>query len=409
MASLQALPQELITRIVAFLDHEPPSMSRLQDTPTTPKPVRCPDVPHLLQRPPFVTIDEPPLKALSRVCKWLRQSVFSQLFRHIQVDIIKNPLDLHILLPTRDIAPKVESALIVASYFDGRDHVDSDSPMHGVAWEACLKVLRWFNMSILTLALPPAVIGSLVARSIDQRQAWAFQIPFQVLRLEWRQDTLAYSNAETNQSIHFGNPIKPCRPSPEINILNLRPWTDLTFNAGSSVPAYSNYEHFQLVHPNWLGDSNTNLTTSSSNNAYGFKDVIHRHLRDIVCFTFVGVFPYGNIIIELSQTLQSLASMKILRLRLLPIPSRQGRLEGYDFGRAETQDLWQEFGDALDHFEETNFIVKSQLREIHLLDYTNSDPIADIIDEHTDAMEDSGWENQGSGIWTRDLDAFSMS
>ena len=403
MASLQALPEELIGKIVEFLDYEPPSTNRLHDVPALAKPVQSPGTAGISRERSFFRTDEPPLKALSLVCKWFRRSVFDKLFRHIHVDITHNLVDLHMLLCTRNFVPKVESVLIVAPRVDGMDPVESDCPIHGLAWKACIKAFEWFHMSTLTLALPPAAIGSLVAEDIDQRQAWAFQIPFQILRLEWQQDALAYSDPESIQSMYVGDPIYPSRPSSEANILTLRPWTHLTFNAGSSVPAYSNYEHFLLVHPHWLGTTDTNLT-SSSNLDSGFDGIIHRHMRNIVYFTFIGVFPYGAIIAELLQLLLSLEALKVLRVRLLPTPAGHGKLEGHDFGRAETQDLWQEFGDALDKFEEILTWEKFGLQGVQFLDYTNSGPIADIIDEHTDAMEDSGWRDRGLGIWTRELE-----
>ena len=381
MATLVSLPEELLSYVVSILEHPPPSQVQILNAPKTDYP--------LYAGSSILRSHEQPLKALSLVCPRLRRLVIGPLLRHVRVDIASNMTDLFDILARHNLSDTVESALILPPTPLRRHDTLNDEDLAGDTWSVCHSLLSQLNINTLTLALPATIISFLACEHSREDHAWVFKVPYQIFQLHLSPEP------NTPPISHCHSTHNPSRPSRDEHILTLRPWTHLTYNIGSSVPAYSLYEYFSFLHPSWLS-----LQSSSG------KTLIQRgrELRYLRSFTFIGVFPFGGLLLDLADTLRLLPLLEDLRLQLIPLPHSD---EAAGYGRAEGRDLWLAFEEAGTHIEDLMRVAvvsgDMKLRRVEFLDYGKSAQVADLIDENVQDVEAWGWTSDGAGVWTREL------
>ena len=371
MPTFLSLPEELLSYIAFILEHQPPSQTQISEVPKR----DC----SLHANSRFFRSHDQPLKALSLVCSRLRRLIIGSLFRHLRVGIASDVANLFDILARRDLSIAVKSALILPS-----------SPLRNAsAWRVCHRLLSQLNINTLTLALPADTISFLACERSREDHTWVFKVPYQMFQLHVSPEP----NTPPIYHCHLNH--DPTRPSWDEHIMTLRPWTHLTYNIGSSIPAYGRYEHFTYLHPSWL------TLQSSSGKTFFRRSHELRYLRS---FTFIGVFPFGSLLQDLADTLRLLPVLEDLRLRLTPLPHSD---EAAGYGRAEGRDLWLAFEETCTHIEDLMRVAvvsdDMKLMRVEFLDYGKSGQVADLIDENVQDVEAWGWTADGAGVWTREL------
>lgn len=355
------LPDELLDHIISSLvETEPPSKRYLHQEPST----------ALFQS------DDTPLKNLSLTCTRLRRLCFDALFACLKVantcEHVENLLEF---VNSKEINIKIGSVLM--------HHGKDDRPPATVALRkksdlsnthaAVYLILEEINPEVITFVLTPEYIAELTGSGIELEDAWAFDIRLQVLQLHQARGS---HSEEWPPRIH--------------NILRSQPWNQLTFNEGSSLPAYSNYEYFDLKVPSILSPKRE--VTS-----WTWK------LDFLTTFDYIATFPFHDFFL-IRNTISKFPNLETFRTQfargsdnLLNAPERE---QGHY--RHEPKDLWREFDRVYDDlllWLETDRLPfgSSCLKEFIILDYA-CEGLRGTLDEITHGRL-TGWEHDGSGQW----------
>ncbi|KAL9629468.1 MAG: hypothetical protein Q9164_006868, partial [Protoblastenia rupestris] len=260
----------------------------------------------------------------------------------------------------------------------------------------CTDNTRKINPFTLIIALPPATLGDLASIDIDKSCAWAFRISFQVLRLSSTHEQ--HHNGICHQN-HDYDRAKSCNK----NLFQIRPWTQMFFNEGSSIPVYSLYEYYEYSIPSFI----------YPNNIHGLK-TLTSHLQHLTTFEYVAVFPFGQTD-DICRLLHHLRNLRILRTQLAP----KGRDLGLDTaggapnvvdivehaGHGEPKDLWMEFENSYRIFHHWIILAENGLQHLQrfeILDYAN-EGLRETLNTLFPVNLMPGWANQGGGIWVKQV------
>lgn len=364
MLSLTDLPPELIHHTVSFLrPYETPSRYHLHEEPSK-----------LLS-----SSTHQPLKKLSQTCRFLHDLCFPYIFSALKANI-EDISSFAAFVQSHDLVEKVESLMICSIESRTRALTDGslkpDQVFSKPNWTRFFAVLDTISPRSLTLVLPPAAYEYLLPYKLNLKDTWAFNIAHQVLHLDQGLDTV--------------QPSSTARPTTIPNIFCSRPWSHVTFNEGSSIPAYSTYEYFHKKTPslllpqqNWMFpiDMSARLTS----------------------FDLIGVFPFGHT----ASTCAFLFSMKSLRrLRTQLAPGVNNRImdDPKALGKCQREDLWSEFEWTYQALSGT--ISQGQLQgqfgqfeEFVALDYAILG-LREMIDRCV-GFESGYWEFDDQGSWRR--------
>ena len=348
--NMERLPQEIIDHIVSCLDTEPPSER------------------HLFERPSsrFFCSDLRPLKWISLTSQRFRMPAAKILFKHVVMDTSRDTSEMFPILRNLKIRTnQVHSVLIHNNPY--ADRPVSDRQIQRVLDMA----LEMLNPMIVTLAVSPTKLATLMMPDCRLTDAWAFQIPFQVLRLQ----------TDERESC--------VRPTPS-HLMQARPWNQMTFNEGSAVPIYSTYEYFHRQVPSWMIDANY------------FKGCLFQ----LTVFEFIAVFPFNNL--ERLKILKWMTGLRTLRVQLAPsrphpYPS-QDDIKEASLVQASSKDIWMELRAV---FEQLSARIEGDwtslpLSRVDFLDYRNDtlEGLEAMIDE-TVCHNMFSWTRSGECSWIK--------
>lgn len=226
MVSLADLPSELIHHIALILhSNETPSRRYLHEEPST-----------LL-----FSSSHQPLKKLSQTCRFLHDLCFPYIFSALKADI-GDISSFAGFVQGHNLVEKVESLMICSFKSNAQALTDGSRGSGKVCsiseWSQIFALLDTVRPRSLTLVLPPAAYEGLLPYKLILKDTWAFDIAYQVLHLD--------------QGLDIIQPSSIPRPTTTSNIFCSRPWNHVTFNEGSSIPAYSTYEYFHMMTPTLL-------------------------------------------------------------------------------------------------------------------------------------------------------------
>lgn len=355
---------ELIQLIIFFIetDSQPPSRILLYEEPTW-------SLLHSFIRP---------LKALSESCRVLRALTFPVLFSLLQADA-SNVTGLLVFTEQYGLRGQGVNVLISSCKNEDMQANMTLVPDQNMDVKGIFQVMEAINPEVLTVVLPPAIMSDLFCYQLQLQHGWVFKIPYQVLR--FKQDLFIPSRS-----------VEPDSQS-ENDIFGLRPWTECTFNEGSSVPAYSTYEYFHLLVPSRLLPSDRSQMQRSA-----------ARLDKLKSFDLIGVFPFNHMPTTCSF-LSSLPKLERLRIQLAPSVNRSRDVLDYSsaLGPCQPQDLWMEW-------EQNYTLLNHSLRKdlfLSLTEFTVLDYSVEGLHMMIYACVGRGlldWRHDGNGSWTRILD-----
>ena len=350
---MERLPQEIVEHIVSCLDTEPPSER------------------HLFERPSsrFFSSDLQPLKWMSLTSQCFRKHAAKLLFKHVVMDVSRDTSELFPILRNLEIGTnQVHSILIHNNPF-------ADCPVSARQIQRVLDMaLEMLKPIVVTLAVSPTQLATLMMSDCRLTDAWAFQIPFQVLRLH------------TDERESYIRPLDPTTPS---HLIQARPWDQVTFHEGSSVPIYSTYEYFHRQVPSWMID----------------PLYFRGYLCHLTVFEFIAVFPFADL--DRLNILNWMSGLRILRVQLTPLqhphPS-QDDIKEANLIQENNKDIWMELGAFLGGLAERieDDWSSLPLSTVDFLDYRNDavKGLGGLIDETvSDRMV--SWTRSGECSWIK--------
>ena len=292
MPSLLDLPLEIVEQIISvFTKEESPSAKFIYQQPSK----------ALLSR------SYHPLKDLSCACQGLRRLCFSSLFSALKVnlEVVTGFLDF---IKSSKLAGRVDSLALFTTpeYLGGR-----------LLWPQMVEIIDSINAPSITTIFPPFVFAEILPYGINLRDAWAFRIEYQVLRLEMPRSLVP--------------PKTPKNVFQNSNIFAMRPWSHCIYNEGSSVEAYSTYEYS-------LKDKPSVFCPSSRSQ---FVRTMRGSLDHLTSIDIIAVFPITNWGSFLQST-SGMKSLRRLRTQLTPTSGNDVLDNPSALGKCHRGDLWME-------------------------------------------------------------------
>ena len=356
LLKLLDLPNEVIGHICTFCDTPCPSEARFNSQPSQ----------HLTKS------DHLDLKTISTVNKRLRAIVLPLLFRHSRLDPYRLA-DFLSLITGKQLVPHVHS---VTAILQG-----SCNHIHPAWWTQLLNALP---ITTFTIICAPHVFAELTTLSMDNRDSWAFNMPYQTIR--FRQDA-----SSTQEPI-------PYDKSPP-HILTARPWRDFSVNEGSSLKAYTTYEYFLRRTPSFTAT----LHLAKSVEA----DTMFANLTS---FSFTAIFPFYNHLDEILMTVKKMKKLRKLSLKLCPEPESTVLDDeiAEAKGHIDVHDIWQELetGYRLVCYTVLGLSTRDggSLQELHV-DDMKAEGLRKELEEMITGKLNEGkkpwWSYEDLGVWKR--------
>lgn len=375
MPCFTSLPDELIQHVLGFLAaEEPPSKRFLHEEPSLSS----------------LHSTHHPLKELVQTCRLLHRLSWLYLFSCLKSDI-KDTNELVTFTNKYRLRGSVQSLVLYSTEVRDEDRGHSlplseaqpASTSFGAAstsiWSRVVVTMDAIDPLAVSFMLPPAEFESILPYQLDLENAWAFNIPYQILRLEQQPD-MVRENLEA-------------KALPSYKIFSLRPWSHMTFNEGSSVQAYSTYEYFHKHAPSLLYPKN------ALDPIYPY-DVFSR----LSSLDYIAVFPIGSTYrsFVLPMNMRNLHS---LRIRFSPTPANNVLDNSQLLGKCQRSDLWSELLQNYCYFTNISLLWNrlEGLKEFTIMDYPNH-KIHEMLHNFISVIsnEVDGWHSEGEGHWIRD-------
>lgn len=270
------LPNEILSRIITFVDTPSPFAASMFQKPVLEWPNNGSQAQLSEVNPRRST-----LKSLSTLNRLLRSLTIPVLFKHAILDPVRLS-DFLAFLGQNDLQQRVSSIVAVVS--GHYNHV------HPAWWARLLNEVPATRLSILAA---PHILAELTGVSSWSTDAWAFDIPHQILSFD-------QSLEATRHRIDYED-----LP----NFLNARPWTNMIVNEGSSVLAYTTYEYFFRRTPSLLSALSPSSSTSGDS-----------MFANLTSFQYVAIFPFYNHVDEVLKCIQKMSRLQKLSIKLCPDP-----------------------------------------------------------------------------------------
>ena len=243
-----------------------------------------------------------------------------------------------------------------------------------------VQILDLVKPSLLTVVLEASLFAKILPYALDLTDQWAFRIDHQVLQLGMPRH-LALLSKTSQETIASQN------------VFGMREWTHCTFNQGSSIGAYSNYEYFFMRPPSILH--------SNDCNAYGHS--MKHSFEHLVSLDYVAIFPVNHM--ELFCVwIDRMKSLKSLRVQLAPTSSNDVLDDPSALGKCQPGDLWQEFEDCYNHLSlqisTTWHTQATSLEEFISLDYVVPS-LRELLDRVVGRHLAKWCPDSNHGRWTR--------
>ncbi|KAM3078319.1 hypothetical protein ACMFMG_006205 [Clarireedia jacksonii] len=362
--TIEDLPNELLANIIANLDLPAPSTSHaaLHDEPTLD--ITNSKITHL--------------KNFSRVSKLWRQTAIPLLFKHTRY-VLKysqeedKPILNDLIGPFLQFAHQHELAKVITTFTlvvrekkisnctDNRKRTGEFDTF----WRALFRVI---DPTTVLIAAPAEALGALTSAQIHTADDWTFNCPCHYLQLRRKAsptDTLTVKDEPKEEDSFIDNiprglfpqylsevgpinSLSPAIPSTEVfsfqsqdedragmleeiryatsaEIFDLKPWTSLLLNEGSSLRAYSTWQWWERRPPSIL------------HNLVGGEEITALINPGIKDFEYICIFPMASHFSRLSAALPRLDRLYI---QLVP---RNGILDDpTQMKGVEPEDLWME-------------------------------------------------------------------
>ncbi|KAJ9609235.1 hypothetical protein H2204_015644 [Knufia peltigerae] len=371
--TLLGLPTEILRRMVFFVDKGDPLNASILCKPKTPQ-HRAP--PHRLSLKAEqrhychdgLDYKDAPLKSLTLTCRFLRKLVLPFLFEHISI----SPNDF-IRFLTFLRSKGLDSKVLGLHVYLTTQYNHVQPPW----WSHMLNALP--TVRKITVTGRPEVLNGLVGMHSWTNDAWAFDMPLQILQLR-------RSVRSTHHQIDYEtNP----------DFLTSENWTSMTVNEGSSLLAYTTYEFFSRRTPSLMTALCYNCSVAAGTL---FANLTH--------FDFIAIFPFSSHTEEVLHCIRRMKRLERLFLKLCPDPETtifRDEVEAAG-GHMDINDPWNEFEMSWELIAHTVLFLtmEGELQELEMADM-QIEPLQHALKEKMTGSLRQWWSYSGnaSGIWRR--------
>lgn len=366
------LPNEILARIIAFVETPSPfdSTTLLEKPKSALTPQESSDGIRMLTLPATAMNSERrfALKNLSVTCRLIHTLALPALFRHAVLQP-RYLTDFLTFLKKHNLSRNVTS--LVAQVPGHYNHV------HPAWWARLLNELP--SATTLSIVAAPEVFAELAGIHSWSNDAWAFDMPLQILRLEQSRESVP-------SEIDYDNlPI----------LLLARPWSNVAYNEGSSLSAYTTYEFFLRRTPSLL-------TALHFNNSVA-GDALFAGLTR---FDFIAIFPFYNHVDEVLRCIRKMTRLQTLFVKLCPEPGSTAFHDEVEIagGAFDVHDPWNECETSWMLIAHTVLFLTSQGQlQTLLMDDVKIEGVRETLETSLNDRLHERWsyEEQGSGIWRR--------
>lgn len=244
-------------------------------------------------------------------------------------------------------------------------------------WRMIFTVLE---PSRVVLVAPPTTMSLLTDSRMGTNEAWAFAMPLHYLEFSNPRSLDAGPNTPGHRPKSPSSPYRLC-------LHNFRSWTHLSYNEGSSVPAYAQYEYFNKTPPRVLYYILLWMT----------KELSHSNATGLESFKLVSIFPFARHVRYTLDPLTKMKELKHLELKLAPDPD-SNILDDWRMGKADRKDCWREFNSAYSNvvrFFDYHFKPQTGFT-LQVRDYEN----VKLREDLDRILQRLVWRKESDSIWT---------
>lgn len=396
MASLHILPNELLDHVFSLLDDDnnddnlnsPPSVQSLRQLPS-----------HGITSSAIS-----PLKNLCRVSARCLAVARPRLFRHARYELRDQDRFLAFVVRDTDLARHVRTVVVcVRSIFRGSERSNW--------WRGLFAQPHLLDPDAVTVVAPPYMFADMAPRcgGLEETDSWAFHLPLQIMH--FRQPTprprprpkpppADNGQGQDKHAVVAGQGDDATREEEEEeDFLLSRPWTEILFNEGSSLHAYSTYEYY-LMHPpsvmvRW--GSVDPLQSSLTELPYPASAIAR-----LTSFCYTAIFPFYNHTNLVLKVVRNMTSLRHLGMQLAPGPGCTVFEEEQQTGVLDPNDPWMELETSYSLISHSvRYLgVQGRLEEFHTYDF-QLPALRESLSEKLARVLGERWVHDGNGLWRR--------
>jgi hypothetical protein len=352
--SLDTLPNELLSHVLSFLSSDPPSAQKLRQVPS-----------HGITASPVVD-----LKNVSRTSSRFRELSRPRLFTHTRHELRDQERFLA-FLQQHDLTRLVRSVVVsVRTIFPG-----SEKPL----WWT--RLLEEVNPENLTVVAPPYMFADMANCSLKDTHTWAFNLPLQIM--QFRQPSQRLPGFQ-----------KPA----DDTFFSARPWTEVLFNEGSSLKAYSNYEYYLLRVPSFMEHWGSVDPLQSKELPYPVEAISR-----LTCFHYTAIFPFYNHTNLVLKVIRNMTNLRHLSFQLAPEPQSTIFEEEQQLGTLDPNDPWMELDTSYKLISHSvRYLgVQGSLVEFRTFDFKLRALRDTLVSKMNNTLKGK-WTHDGTGLWLKE-------
>ncbi|KAF2004235.1 hypothetical protein P154DRAFT_531557 [Amniculicola lignicola CBS 123094] len=230
----------------------------------------------------------------------------------------------------------VKSVVVWSDLEYGLRHLaTADAPLARSVGEIWNLVFNILAPERVVVAAPPTTLAGLLDTQMLSSDTWAFDMKMHYIELSTIPPSTSCSTSTPSKPKH--TPAPTCRPKDTTALIHRAPWHHISYNEGSSIPAYSTYEYHLKQSPKML---------------YLLLLRIAQEVEPCCCPTslsFTSIFPFSTNVTTLIRAMALLPTLEELSVQLAPglentVLGDKGKL-----GRAQASDLWLEWNESYKH------------------------------------------------------------
>ncbi|OCL06322.1 hypothetical protein AOQ84DRAFT_79879 [Glonium stellatum] len=285
----------------------------------------------------------------------------------------------------------IESAVVYTNEeYELRHVTRADVSLYYAISDLWNQIFSYLDPVRVVIAAPPSALARLLDTSMLSADTWAFDMKCHYLEL--RQTRIK----------NFHRHTEDCGRQHGHGLVNIRPWTHLGYNEGSSITAYSTYEYHLKQSPKIL---------------YLLLIRLCKEVQDccnIRSFSFIAVFPFSTNVLTMIRALQKVRTLRSIQFQVAPGEENKLLDHPQRIGKAQLSDLWLEWNESYSAI--ARFLAHYDFQDDG--EFESSDchhpTLSNDVDEKFESLRERGigWTKTGRGSWKRepnlDVDDFEL-
>ncbi|KAJ4990909.1 msf1 domain protein [Stagonosporopsis vannaccii] len=201
----------------------------------------------------------------------------------------------------------------------------ADAPLARAVAEIWSQIFTALDPHRVVVAAPPATLAGLLDTQLLSSDTWAFDM---------KTHYIALSVSAPTTPIHDEHQPTPSSSPSNTPLIHRRRWSHLSYNEGSSTPAYSTYEYHLKQSPKILYLTLLRLANEA------------RPHCTLASLSWTAIFPFASNTTALVRALHRIPSLRTVAVQLAPGAENRLLDQPQRLGRAQAGDLWLEWTES---------------------------------------------------------------